>query len=87
MSKYIDFGMKLEDVLRAATITPAKLVGLPELGSMSEGTEGDIAIFRLKQKNLQYTDINGHVFTGSQVLVPMMTFKGGKCMYCQSDFA
>ena len=87
LSKYIDFGMKLEDVLRAATITPAKLIGLPELGSMSEGTEGDVAIFRLKQKNVQYTDINGHVFTGSQVLVPMMTFKGGKCMYCQSDFA
>ena len=87
LSKYIDFGMPLEDVLRAATITPAKLVNLPELGSMSEGTEGDVGIFRLKQKNVQYTDINGHMFTGSQVLVPMMTFKGGKCMYCQADFA
>lgn len=87
LSKYVDFGMPLEDVLRAATITPAKLIGLPELGSMDEGTEGDIAIFRLKHKNVQYSDINGHMFTGSQVLVPMMTFKGGKCMYCQSDFA
>ena len=87
LSKYIDFGMPLEDVLRAATITPAKLIGLPELGSMAESTEGDIAIFRLKQKNVQYSDINGHMFTGSQVLVPIMTFKGGKCMYCQADFA
>ena len=87
LSKFVDLGMKLEDVLRAATITPAKLIGLPELGSMAEGTTGDISIFRLKQKNVQYSDINGHMFTGSQVLVPMMTFKGGKCMYCQSDFA
>lgn len=87
LSKYVDFGMPLEDVLRAATITPAKLVKCPELGSIAEGTEGDIAIFRLKRKSVGYTDTNGHTFTGSQVLVPMMTFKGGKCMYCQADFA
>ena len=86
LSKFIDFGMSLEDVLTAATLTPAKLVNRPELGSMSEGTPADVAVFRLKKKQVPYTDINGHTFTGSQVLVPMMTFKGGKCMYCQADF-
>ena len=86
LSKFIDFGMSLEDVLTAATLTPAKLVGRPELGSMGEGTPADVAVFRLKKKQVPYTDINGHKFTGSQVLVPMMTFKGGKCMYCQADF-
>ncbi|MBQ3655166.1 MAG: metallo-dependent hydrolase [Synergistaceae bacterium] len=86
LSKFIDFGMSLEDVLTAATLTPAKLVGLPELGSMGEGTPADVAVFRLKKKQVPYTDINGHKFTGSQVLVPMITFKGGKCMYCQADF-
>lgn len=86
LSKFIDFGMSLEDVLTAATLTPAKLVNRPELGSMSEGTPADVAVFRLKKKQVPYTDINGHKFTGNQVLVPMMTFKGGKCMYCQADF-
>ena len=86
LSKFIDFGMSLEDVLTAATLTPAKLVGRPQLGSMGEGTPADVAVFRLKKKQVPYTDINGHKFTGSQVLVPMITFKGGKCMYCQADF-
>ena len=87
LSKFIDFGMPLEDVLRAATSKPAELTGRPELGSLAEGTTADVAIFKLKRKNVPYSDINGHTFTGSQVLVPMMTFKGGKCMYCQTDFA
>ena len=87
LSKFIDFGMPLEDVLTAATLTPARLVNRPELGSLAEGTTADVAIFKLKNKNITHTDINGHEFTGSQVLVPMMTFKGGKCMYCQTDFA
>lgn len=86
LSKFIDFGMPLADVLKAATSKPAELIGRPELGSLAEGTTADVAIFKLKRKNVPYSDINGHTFTGSQVLVPMMTFKGGKCMYCQADF-
>ena len=86
LSKFIDFGMSLEDVISAATINPAKLVKRPELGSMAEGTPADVCIFKHKKKEVPYTDINGNKFTGTQVLVPMMTFKGGKCMYCQTDF-
>lgn len=86
LSKYLDFGMSLEQVLNAATITPARLIGQPELGSLAEGTEADVCILRLKEKALPYEDINGNRFEGSQVLVPMMTFKGGKCMFCQADF-
>ncbi|MBQ6971141.1 MAG: metallo-dependent hydrolase [Synergistaceae bacterium] len=86
LSKFVDFGMTLEDVISAATINPAKLVKRPELGSMAVGTPADVCVFRHKRKEVPYTDINGHHFTGTQVLVPMMTFKGGKCMYCQADF-
>ena len=86
LSKYIDFGMSLEDVLGTATITPAELIGMPELGSLAEGTPADVCILKLKKKAVPYTDINGHQFTGTQALVPMMTFKDGKCMYCQADF-
>ena len=86
LSKFIDFGMSLEDVIRAATSSPAKLIRRPELGSMAEGSTADVCIFRLKDKELHYTDINGHHFTGKHAIVPMMTFKGGKCMYCQADF-
>lgn len=86
LSKFLDFGLSLETVLDAATITPARLIGMPELGSMAAGTEADICILRLKEKEALYEDVNGHTFLGKKVLVPQMTFKGGKCMYCQADF-
>lgn len=86
LSKFLDFGMSLEQVLDAATLTPAKLIGMPELGTLQVGTPADICIFKLKQKAIPYEDINGNHFTGTKVIVPQMTFKGGTCVYCQSDF-
>ena len=86
LSKYLDFGMPLEDVLDTATAMPANLINMPELASLESSTDADLCILKLKKKAVLYTDINGHQFTGTQVLVPMMTFKGGKCMYCQADF-
>ncbi len=86
LSKFLDFGMSLPQVLDAATAAPARLIGRPSLASMAEGTEADVCILRLKEKKISYEDINGNRFEGSKVLVPMMTFKGGVCKFCQADF-
>ena len=56
MSKYLEFGMSLEDVLDAVTIIPARLLGRPELASMDEGTAADIGIFDIRQKRVVYCD-------------------------------
>lgn len=87
LSKFLDLGMTLEQVLDTVTRVPANLIGRPDLASMENGTIGDLCILRLKKKSVSHLDINGNVFQGTQVLVPMMTFKGGKCMYCQADFS
>ncbi len=86
LSKFLDFGMSLPQVLDAATAAPARLIGRPSLASMAEGTEADVCILRLKEKKISYEDINGNRFEGNKVLVPMMTFKGGVCKFCQADF-
>ena len=78
--------MSFEQVLDAAVTRPAELIGRPELASMAVGTPADVAIFELRKKPVSYFDVNGNTFDGSQVLVPMMTFKGGECVYCQADF-
>ena len=78
--------MCLEDILDRATIAPARLIGREELASMDPGTEADIAVFRMKEKPVHYFDRDGHQMAGSRVLVPQLTMKGGKIMYCQADF-
>ncbi|WP_294755608.1 metallo-dependent hydrolase [uncultured Flavonifractor sp.] len=86
MSKYLDFGMSLENVFNAAIASPAKCIHEEELASLAAGTKADICIFKLKRKAITHTDFNCNTLTGAQILVPMMTFKNGICVYCQSDF-
>ena len=86
MSKYLALGMSLEDVLDAVILTPARLLHREELASMEAGTVADIAVLRIIGKELHYSDMAGHHMTGSQAIVPQMTMKGGKIMYCQADF-
>ena len=78
--------MCLEKVLDAATVCPAQLIGREELASLDMGSTADVAILKLVEKEVCYSDRNGHTFTGHQVIVPQMTIKGGKVMYCQADF-
>ncbi len=86
LSKYLDFGLELEDVLERVTTTPAKLLRRPELGTLKEGTPADIAIFKLEEKKILHTDINGNRMEGNHILIPQMTFADGRCMYAQADF-
>ena len=78
--------MKIEDVLDAATITPAKLLKREELASLAADTEADLAIFKLEQHSIKYRDKAGHAFVGHEALVPQMTIKGGRIMYSQVYF-
>ena len=64
MSKYLDFGMSLGEVLDAVTRVPARLVHRESLASMAPGTEADLVIFKVKEKEVPYCDRTGHTFTG-----------------------
>ena len=86
MSKYLDFGMSLSEVLDTVTRVPARLVHRESLASMAPGTEADLVIFKVKEKEVPYSDRTGHTFTGHQVIVPQLTMKDGVIMYCQADF-
>lgn len=86
LSRYLMFGMKLEDVLDCATIQPAKWLGMESLASLDAGTEADIAIFKLADKELLHKDCAGQQRTGRQVLLPQLTIRDGAIVYSQADF-
>lgn len=88
LSKYLAMGMALTEVIDAASVTPAKLLGLEnELGTLQVGTVADIAVFRLKQKPVDFYDFSGGKLSGSEVLVPQMTVRKGEITYSQTDFS
>src|SRR3989442_4766384 len=43
MSKFVAMGVRLEEVIRRATVNPAKEIHRPELGTLTVGREADIA--------------------------------------------
>ncbi|ECU8017634.1 metallo-dependent hydrolase, partial [Salmonella enterica subsp. enterica serovar Derby] len=87
LSKYLALGVALTDVINACTHTPAVLLGMAaEIGTLAPGAFADIAIFKLKNRHVEFADIHGETLTGTHVLVPQMTIKSGEILFRQIDF-
>ncbi|MGI6029204.1 MAG: amidohydrolase family protein [Candidatus Heteroscillospira sp.] len=87
MSKYLHLGMSLPDIVRAATDTPARQLGLGgKIGTLAEGARADVAVCRLVEAHPVYLDNLGTPMAGTQMLVPVMTLKDGETMFRQSNF-
>ena len=56
MSKILALGVPLEDVIRRVTVSPAKIIRRPELGTLSVGAEADLAVIELLRGKFGYTD-------------------------------
>lgn len=88
LSKYLAMGMKIEDILNAAILAPARLMGCEgELATMRAGSIADIGIFKMKEKEVVYYDYTEeNQLIGNRILVPQMLIKDGRVVYRQTDF-
>ena len=79
LSKYMRFGMSLDEVVRLSTEAPAKVVGMArEIGTLKVGAEGDCALFCMEEGRFTFTDSYGNTTEGTERLVPVNTIKGGE---------
>jgi dihydroorotase len=79
MSKYLHLGLSLEDVVRMATTEPAAVVGRPgRMGTLGVGAEADVAVMRLEEGPVTFTDSWGDTVVGSRRLVPVATVRAGR---------
>lgn len=82
MSKYLNLGICLPNVVKASTLTPARLIGMDgKLGTLSPGACADVAIFQLKESSVMMEDVFGETLTLKQMFIPRMTILGGKVAY------
>ncbi|MGE4354036.1 MAG: amidohydrolase family protein [Oscillospiraceae bacterium] len=87
MSKYLSFGMTINDVIRAVTDTPAHQLGLDgKAGTLKSGAYGDLVVCRRMEASPVFLDSALKKYIGNQLLVPIMTIKDGNIMYRQTDF-
>jgi dihydroorotase len=79
MSKFLNMGMPLEDVVAKATVEPAKIIGrVPGLGTLRLGAPADIAIFELLDGPVEFVDTRNNKRNGTKKLVPVLTVKAGR---------
>ncbi len=79
LSKFLHLGMKLEDVIARATSNAANTFGFPKgIGSLREGSEGDVSIFQLAEGDFVLFDSVKESRVVHRRLLPVATIKGGK---------
>ncbi len=78
MSKFLCLGMPLEEVVRAVTVTPARILGRPDLADLSIGSTGDATVLRIVPGRHVYEDVLGEQMEGDRRLVVDSIVLGGR---------
>ena len=77
MSKILNLGSSLDDVIRMSTWNPAREIKRPDLGNLDVGAEADVAVLRLDRGTFGFADSAGARESGSQMLVCELTLRKG----------
>jgi dihydroorotase len=81
MSKFLNLGMSLDDVILRSTWNPAREIKREDLGNLSVGAPADVAVLRLEKGNFGFYDISGYRAKGTQRLSCELTLRDGNVMY------
>ncbi len=84
MSKFLNLGMSLQDVVRANTARAADVIKRPELGHIGVGAEADVAVLALRQGEFGFVDSSGYQMPGTQKLECELTVKAGQVVWDQN---
>ena len=78
LSKFLNLGMSLSDVVERATARPAAAIRRPDLGSLRPGSRADVALFRIEEGEHQFFDVEMTRRRGNRRLVNTLTIAGGE---------
>jgi dihydroorotase len=79
MSKFLNDGYTLEQVVEMATVRPARVIDRVEkLGTLQVGAPGDVSILELVQEPVEFVDTRNNRRRGDRWLKPVQTVKAGR---------
>jgi dihydroorotase len=81
MSKFLNIGMPMDDVIARSTWNPAREIKHEEVGHLSVGAPADIAVLRLEHGSFGFVDVYGARMGGAQKLLCELTIRDGKVVY------
>ena len=79
MSKFLNFGMTIDEVVARATVNASRVYLLfRDRGTLNVGAPADVAILELRQGAFEFVDNYGNVRTGEKRLFPSETVLAGE---------
>ena len=81
MSKLMNMGMSLTEAVEKSTVAPARNIRRPELGTLTVGSDADVAVFELEEGEFSFVDSGRAGMQGTQRLLCHMTVRAGEVVW------
>ncbi len=81
MSKFLNIGMTLEQVIERTTVNSAKAIRRRDLGNLDEGAIADIAVLELERGRFAFLDSGRAKHIGDRRLNAILTVRAGEIVW------
>ena len=81
LSKFLNMGMSLQEVIARCTVIPAKVIRRPELGTLCLGAEADVAVVEIQEGNTGFVDCGHARLRGTRRLQCVLTLRAGEVVW------
>ena len=81
MSKLMNIGASLQEVIAQSTWNPAKAIQREDLGHLSVGAVADITVLQIAKGEFGFTDTAGKKIIGDKKLIAELTIREGKVLW------
>src|SRR4051812_3234961 len=85
LSKFLNLGMTIDQVIRCATTNAANAIHLKDAGTLTVGAPADVATFVIEEGNYTFQDVIMNERKGSTLLVNKMTMIDGDVLPVVED--
>lgn len=80
LSKFLNLGMSLSQVIERATSRPAAAMRRPDLGTLKPGSVADVALFQIEEGDYVFRDVRMNPRRGNQRLINTLTMVNGEVL-------
>jgi dihydroorotase len=81
MSKFLNLGLSLSDVIDKSTWAPAQVISRDDLGHLSPGSEADLTILSIQEGSFGFLDVEGSRMSGTKKLECELTLRAGRVVW------
>jgi dihydroorotase len=81
MSKFLNIGMTLQQVIERSTVNPARAIHRPDLGTLGEGSIADVAIIDQQTGKFGFLDSGHGKLIGDRKLACVLTVRNGQVVW------